>query len=238
MSAPARHPPRHGARAARGCGAAQQTPGQAPGVRWIRTAICLASILGAGPGIAAVDQAAKAGIAEDKAQILEQNSAVEGSKTPPSRSGAITGTEAQAVDPLGEDPVDEALTCLARTIYWEAKGEGRAGMQAVAAVVMNRLGHEGFPDTVCEVVRQGHEHGTCQFSWWCDGRADEAEDEITYAIAKESAREALNRQQVDRTGGAMYFHRQDLHPAWSTEYIRTIQVGEHVYYKPHGGEAK
>ena len=32
-------------------------------------------------------------------------------------------------------------------------------MESVASVVMNRLGHDGFPNTVCEVVKQGHGTG-------------------------------------------------------------------------------
>ena len=67
-------------------------------------------------------------------------------------------------------------------------------MEAVASVVMNRLGHEGFPDTVCAVVKQGSETKNCQFSWWCDGRADQVQEETQYAIAKEIARKALNKQ--------------------------------------------
>ncbi len=51
--------------------------------------------------------------------------------------------------------MDDAITCLARSIYWEAKGKDSTDMEAVANVVMNRLGHEGFPDTVCAVVKQG-----------------------------------------------------------------------------------
>ena len=176
--------------------------------------------------------------ANEKAEVLEQNSASEGSKTSPSRSEVITKTEAQAVDPLGEAALNDAITCLSRTIYWEAKGEPGVGMESIANVVMNRLGHEGFPDTICEVVRQGREQGSCQFSWWCDGRSDDAEEEKAYAIAKEIARKALNRQLADRTGGAMYFHQRQQSPDWSEEYIRTVTVGEHVFYKPHGGAAK
>jgi spore germination cell wall hydrolase CwlJ-like protein len=103
---------------------------------------------------------------------------------------------------------------------------------------MNRLGHKGFPNTICEVVRQGHERGACQFSWWCDGRSDDTEEDKPYAIAKEIARKALNRQLPDLTGGAMYFHQRKLTPGWSGKYIKTVEIGEHVFYKPHGGAAK
>ncbi len=202
---------------------------------WIVT--CLAAIILVGQAIAA-DRAQKPGTAESKAGVLEQNAAAEGSKELPSPSEIITKPEAQAVDPVGKEPLDDAITCLSRTIYWETRGEGAAGMEAVANVVMNRLGHEGFPNTICEVVRQGREQGACQFSWWCDGRSDDAEENESYAIAKEVARKALNRQLTDRTGGALYFHQRKVTPSWSTEYIKTVEVGEHVFYKPRGGEAK
>ena len=180
----------------------------------------------------------KAESAERKAGGLEENAAAEGSKALPSPSEIIRKTEVQAVDPVGEEPLNDAITCLSRTIYWEARGEGAASMEAIANVVMNRIGHEGFPNTICEVVMQGREQGACQFSWWCDGRSDDAKEDESYAITKEIARKALNRQLTDRTGGALYFHERKITPNWSTGYIKTVEVGEFVFYKPHGGTAK
>lgn len=202
---------------------------------WI--VICIAAIFLAQP-LFAGDEAQKARSAENKAQTLEQNAASEGDKSHPSESETITKPEAQAVDPAGENPLDDALTCLARSIYWEARGEDAAGIEAIAHVVMNRLGHEGFPDTICEVVMQGREEGACQFSWWCDGRADDAQEDAAYAAAKEIARKVLNKQTPDRTGGALYFHQKKVTPDWSTKYVKTVEVGNHVFYKPRAGAAK
>jgi spore germination cell wall hydrolase CwlJ-like protein len=206
-------------------------------MRQIWAATCLTTLLLVGLANAA-DQAQKQEAAKGKAEVLEEKASAEGTKKLPSPSEIITKPEAQAVDPVGEEPLDDAITCLSRTIYWETRGEGAAGMEAVANVVMNRLGHEGFPNTICEVVRQGREQGACQFSWWCDGRSDDAEEDKSYAIAKEIARKALNRQLADRTGGALYFHQRKVTPNWSNEYIRTVEVGEHVFYKPADGKAK
>lgn len=202
---------------------------------WVGT--CLATLFLASQACAD-NLERKADVAETKAEVLEKKSDAIGSKAPPSRFEIITKSEAQAVDPAGEEPLDDAITCLARSIYWEAKNEGAAGMEAVASVVMNRLRHKGFPNTICGVVMQGREEGACQFSWWCDGRSDDAQEETHYAIAKEIARKALNRQLVDRTLGAMYFHQQKISPNWSAEYLKTVQIGEHVFYKPRGGVAK
>ena len=55
---------------------------------------------------------------------------------------------------------------------------------------------------------------------------------------KEIARKALNRQLKDRSDGALYFHHRKVTPNWSNEYVRTVEVGEHVFYKPAGGKAK
>ena len=68
--------------------------------------------------------------------------------------------------------LNTALVCLALNIYHEARGEGMMGKYAVAHVVMNRVEHERFPDTVCDVItqRRNNRLHQCQLSWYCDGR--------------------------------------------------------------------
>ncbi len=187
---------------------------------------------------AATDRELKENIADKKAEVLEQRAAADGSKAAPSPAEIISKPQAQAVDPAGKEDLNDPITCLARTIYWEARGQGKEGMEAIANVVMNRLGHEGFANTICEVVKQGSEKGGCQFSWWCDGRPDAAKDDESYSVAKEIARKALNRQLADRTGGALYFHQRNVTPAWSKKYIKTFEDGTFDYYKPHDGAAR
>lgn len=186
----------------------------------------------------AADEHQKAETAKNKADVLEEKAAPDGDMMLPSPAQLITRPQAQAVDPTGEEPLNDAITCLARSIYWEARGDSGASMEAVANVVMNRVGHEGFPNTICGIVKEGHEQGACQFSWWCDGRSDDAEEKKSYSQAKEIARMALNRQLKDRTGGALYFHHREVSPDWSREYIRTVEIGEFAFYKPAGGIAK
>ncbi len=105
-------------------------------MRQIWVATCLATILLVGHATAA-NRAQKAEAAESKAEVLEENAAAQGSKAHPTPSEIITKPEVQAVDPVGEEPLNDAITCLARTIYWEAKGEGAVGMEAIANVVMS-----------------------------------------------------------------------------------------------------
>ncbi len=191
--------------------------------------IGLTSAMLAGPLQAA--EPAQAAVAEDKAEVLEKK--VVNDAPPPKKAETITPSEAQAVDPAGQAPLDDSITCLARTIYWEAKGADAQDMTAVASVVLNRLGQEGFPDTICGVVKQGVETKACQFSWWCDGRPDQVEEAQRYDIAKEIARKALNQQLKDPTGGALYFHDRNVHPSWAKAYRRTAQTTHFLFYKPN-----
>jgi len=188
----------------------------------------------AGPLHAA--DSAKAAVAEDKAQVLEEK--VLKDAPPPKKKETLTPSEVKAVDPVGQSPLDDSITCLARTIYWEAKGADAQDMTAVASVVLNRLGHEGFPDTICGVVKQGVETKACQFSWWCDGRPDQVEEEQRYAVAKEIARKALNQQLKDPTGGALYFHDRTVRPDWAKAYRRTAETTHFLFYKPNQMQAR
>jgi spore germination cell wall hydrolase CwlJ-like protein len=174
-----------------------------------------------------------------KAQVLEEKAAEKDGPAPAvPKSAVITKSEAQAVDPAGTQPVDDPLVCLSRTIYWEAKGGSDADMEGVASVVLNRLGHEGYPDSICAVVKQGVEKKACQFSWWCDGRSDQVKEDDRYAASKEIARKALNQQLTDRTKGAMYFHDRNVKPDWAKEYIKTAETQKFLFYKPRDGKAK
>ncbi|HNP25459.1 MAG TPA: cell wall hydrolase [Nitrosomonas sp.] len=197
----------------------------------ISITVCLVLVFCPDQAIAA-DQARKVEAVERKAEALEQKAVASDGNTLPAATKIITRPEAQTIDPDGEKPLDDALTCLARTIYWEARGEETAGMQAIANVVMNRLTHEDFSDAICDVVTQGQEQGACQFSWWCDGRSDDAEAEKSYSLAKEIARKALNQQLRDKTDGALYFHHHAVTPDWGSEFIKTTEIGGHIFYKP------
>lgn len=207
-------------------------------MRLVAPSICLLITAFVVPSQAA-DATSEPEAVVSKAQVLEEKAADKDGATPAvPKSEIITQSEAQAVDPEGAASVDDAIVCLSRTLYWEAKGGTDADMAAVANVVLNRLGHEGFPDTICGVVKQGSEKKTCQFSWWCDGRSDQVKEDERYAASKEIARKALNQQLADRTNGAMYFHDRNVKPAWASEYIKTAETGKFLFYKPKAGKPK
>jgi spore germination cell wall hydrolase CwlJ-like protein len=117
------------------------------------------------------------------------------------------------------------------TIYWEAKGEGRDGMEAVAAVVLNRVKSPAFPNTICGVVRDGKEKGPCQFSWWCDGKSDQPAEARSWALAQRLARAILTDRPRDPTRGALFFHSAGISTPWVLPRQRTVQIGHHIFYR-------
>ena len=200
---------------------------------WIAAAL-LASLLANGAAIA--EQEERAAAAAAKAEVLERVVAPNADATPPDEP--ITELEVQAVDPAGSHPLEEPIPCLARSIYWEAKGVPGRDMKAVANVVMNRVAHEGFPNSICAVVTEGSEQPPCQFSWWCDGRPDEVVEPDAYEIAKEVARQAINLELDDLTGGALYFHHRSVSPDWASVYPQTAETEQFLFYRPEGGRAR
>lgn len=198
-------------------------------MRSITIALCTAVGLYGTQVMASQDRKAEAAVS--KAEILERKVSPK-SDSSRGRTPTISRAEAKAVDPDGDGPLEDAITCMARSIYWESKGLAREKMEAVASVVMNRVAAEDFPNTVCEVVKQGAESGPCQFSWWCDGRPDSVQEEEPYSVAVDVARRTLNQQVSDPTDGALYFHDQSVRPSWASTFSLTKEAGGLLFYKP------
>jgi len=116
--------------------------------------------------------------------------------------------------------------CIALAMYWEARGEGKRGMQAIGSVVLNRVADGHFPDTPSAVVHQRGERPPCQFSWWCDGKGDH--DDL-WASALIHANELLTRSVSDKTGGALFFHNTPISVPW--ERAKTARIGNHIFYR-------
>ena len=124
---------------------------------------------------------------------------------------------------------DSARHCVALAMYWEARGEGRTGMAAVGAVIMNRVQSTSFPNDPCDVVYQGGETPPCQFSWWCDGKSDRPRDQRQWALANDTAADLLANRLNDPTNGALFFHSTAINRPWRR--VQTARIGGHVFYR-------
>jgi spore germination cell wall hydrolase CwlJ-like protein len=129
------------------------------------------------------------------------------------------------------------LECLTQAVYYEARGEGRNGMRAVAQVVLNRVRHPAFPKSVCGVVFQGAGRRTgCQFSFTCNGSMRGNVNRAAWDRARAIASSALSGSVYGEVGNATHFHTTAVSPQWRSSLIRVTQVGDHLFYR-FGGRA-
>lgn len=131
------------------------------------------------------------------------------------------------------------LNCLATNIYHEARNDGLTGQRSVAWATLNRVESPSYPNTICEVVYQAqlNENGIplrnkCQFSWFCDGKSDDIEDQASWNIAQSIAEEVMNAygKETDPTNGAIMYHAHYVEPFWVSSYTETARIDSHIFY--------
>ena len=140
------------------------------------------------------------------------------------------------------------VLCLAKNIYFEAGVESTAGKLAVANVTLNRTLRANYPNTICEVVHEGiHRYNKrlkvyvpvrdrCQFSWYCDGRADTPNEGRTWRSAQELAKKVLvnhyDKALIDITDGATHYHANWMvkYPKWSKKKKVMASIDRHIFY--------
>ena len=137
--------------------------------------------------------------------------------------------------------LETAFMCLALNTYHEAKNQSMIGQIATAQVVMNRVADSRYPNTVCEVVKQGPKYKgsdvpvrhKCQFSWFCDGKSDEPKkDSKEWFKAQDYARIVLSgRIALDVTEGATHYHATYVRPSWAKTKTRTTRIEKHIFYR-------
>ena len=125
---------------------------------------------------------------------------------------------------------DAQWQCLQTALYFESRGETLRGQFAVAEVILNRVDSGRYPATICGVVEQGGSGG-CQFSYTCDGRADQMRDELAMDRAGKIARIMMDGAPRALTLGATHFHTRAVRPGWAHRFPQTAAIGAHLFYR-------
>jgi len=126
----------------------------------------------------------------------------------------------------------QALRCLSQAIYYEAAREPPEGQRAVAQVVLNRVRHPAYPNSVCGVVFQGSARRTgCQFSFTCDGSLTWAPEPWLWRQVEDVASEALDGFVEEEVGSATHYHADYVAPYWAPTLVKMTQVGAHIFYR-------
>lgn len=149
------------------------------------------------------------------------------------RVDSNSGTQDRAAAPgpaaAGQPPRQAAagvnerdMECLARAIYYEARGEPLAGQAAVAHVILNRWRSVRFPSSICGVVDQPG-----QFTFRA-GRP-ESRHPGQWARAQQVAAKVVAGELANPVGGALFFHADYVAPGWRRP--RVAEIGNHIFYR-------
>ena len=116
--------------------------------------------------------------------------------------------------------------CLAKAVYFEARGESIEGQLAVAEVVLNRAASGRYPSDLCSVITQ-----PWQFSFISKGRFP------TPDFASESWRKAVAIARIAQASLAdslpsdvLWYHADYVAPSWGKRLNRTAKIGLHIFY--------
>lgn len=149
----------------------------------------------------------------------------------------LTGRSSKPKEDDGSYYNELATDVLARTLWGEARGEGPAGMEAVASVILNRAriaqGKGGYwwGGDIISVCQKPY-----QFSCW--NRSDpnyrklleiDAKD-IHFATAIRISRRAIAGTLQDTTFGATHYHAGSILPFWAKGQRPTTTIGHHIFY--------
>jgi hypothetical protein len=127
---------------------------------------------------------------------------------------------------------DRAVQCLTQAVYYEAGSEPRAGQEAVAQVVLNRVMHPAFPKSVCGVVFDGALRATgCQFTFTCDGSLSRKPLARKWSEARDVAVEALAGHVDGSVGASTHYHASWMVPYWRSSMVETARIGQHIFYQ-------
>jgi spore germination cell wall hydrolase CwlJ-like protein len=119
-------------------------------------------------------------------------------------------------------------SCLTEALYYEARGEGQRGQEAVAEVILQRTRSVGHAKSICGVVHEPH-----QFSYRYDGSLKHKPEPEAWKATNELAARILKGDIVtSMTRKATFYHTVDVLPDWANTMVQTVRIGNHIFYHP------
>jgi len=131
--------------------------------------------------------------------------------------------------------VNRDLTCLARNVYHEARGEPKKGKMAVAKVTLNRVASSRFPNTICDAVYEQRwdkrrRRYVGAFSW--------TEFDTPPPLKSKEWKKALKIAEIVyenpesvQLQGALFYHATRIKPRWAKQKKRIKKIGHHIFYR-------
>lgn len=122
-------------------------------------------------------------------------------------------------------------TCLATTVYLEARGQPTIGQFAVAEVALRRREEGRYGNTVCKVVRAPH-----QFALTTTPKSFEITNLKAFTKAWKIAGESMAIWKLPKQDrllvvpGANHFATTSISPKWAASHPPLRTIGEHAFY--------
>lgn len=139
----------------------------------------------------------------------------------PEAEGEPTVGQAEESINLPDGFTQNDLKLMANAVYGEARGEPYEGQVAVAAVILNRIKHPDFPNTVSGVIFE-----PLAFTAVADGQIWLEPNET----ARRAVQDAINGW--DPSGGLVYYFNPDTATsAWMFARPRVKRIGKHVFLR-------
>ena len=144
-----------------------------------------------------------------------------------------------------EDVWMKQISCLARNVYYEARGESLEGQKAVALVTLNRVENSMFPDTICGVVNERKTvkgRTKCQFSWRCESHTNpkkavrQSHESYQAALTAILEYETLTTTLI--TKDTLFFHAKHVRPFWRKVKQRLTRIDNHIFYDQKPGDRR
>ena len=118
------------------------------------------------------------------------------------------------------------IECLVFNAYFESRGQGVKGMQAVTWVVLNRTKHPSYPATPCAVI-----YAPFQFEWTRNGKTPQVKEKDAYTQAERVVEGVLSGKLKDNTNASTHFHSTRIKSVWASRLSYTTTIGSHCFYK-------
>lgn len=122
--------------------------------------------------------------------------------------------------------------CVAKTIYYEARGESLGGQQLVGVVVNHRSARFNYPTSLCGVVTEARRVGLykCQFTAWCDGKREDPRD--NESLLRAVAATVISSWTYKFYPSITHYHSSTVSPSWAQWDRLTLfsEVDGHLFY--------
>jgi len=131
--------------------------------------------------------------------------------------------------------VNRDLTCLARNVYYEARGEPEKGKRAVAKVTLNRVKSSRFPNNICDAVYEQRwdkrrRRYVGAFAW-TEFDSVPSPKSKQWRKAWEAAETVYQNPESVQLKGALFYHATRIKPRWAKQKKRIKKIGRHIFYR-------